>query len=234
MTSLPPPSADGSASASGAPQRRKRGRPPVENLEESRRTQIVRSAVAVFAQHGYEATTVSEIARHAGIGQGTIYRYVASKRDLLDLVFDYSVEQLMQAAQPDLLTAAPPTSVTDLIDRVDHGLTTLEVALDQHPELLSLVLVEAAAIDEELKLRILGLEATVARIAVGMFEQAQDAGLLRPGADPEVCGLLAVKLLLPASLRAVMGQRDPGQQARYRTALLDFARHAFFVPEDAR
>ena len=67
-----------------------------------------------------------------------------------------------------------------------------------------------------------------------MFEQAQDAGLLRPGADPEVCGLVAVKLLLPVGLREVMGQRDPAQWARYRAALLDFVRHAFFVPQDAR
>jgi hypothetical protein len=53
--------------------------------------------------------------------------------------------------------------------------------------------------------------------------------LLRPGADPEVLGLLATKLLLPAGLREVMGQRDSAIRDRYRAALIDFTRHAFFA-----
>lgn len=213
---------------------RRRGRPPVENLREDRRAQIIASALAVFAEKGYEATSVSDIARHAGIGQGTIYRYIGSKRELLDLVFDHSVEELMSAARPEQLTAAPPTRRDEFLDRADEVLAAVDAALDRQPQLLSLVLVEASAIDEELKLRILGLEATVASIAAGLFEQAQDAGLLRPGADPEVCGLLATKLLLPGGLREVMGQRDPATRARYRDAVIDFARHAFFVEDGSR
>src|SRR5699024_3918674 len=122
-----------------------------------------------------------------------LYRYVSSKRELLDLVFDYSVEHLLQVAQTEALTAAAPTTATELLDRVGEVLTSVETALDREPELLSLVLVEASAIDEELKLRILGLEATIASLVVGVFAQAQDSGLLREGADPEVCGLLATK-----------------------------------------
>ncbi|MGV0689924.1 TetR/AcrR family transcriptional regulator [Mycolicibacillus trivialis] len=213
---------------------RRRGRPPVENLREDRRAQIIASALAVFAEKGYEATTVSDIARHAGIGQGTIYRYIGSKRELLDLVFDHSVEELMGAAQPELLTVAQPTGPQEFLDRAEAVLTAVDAALDRQPQLLSLVLVEASAIDEELKLRILGLEATVARIAAGLFDQAQEAGLLRPGADPEVCGVLATKLLLPGGLREVMGQRDPAIRARYRAAVIDFVRRGFFVERDPR
>ena len=213
------------------PPRRKRGRPPIENLEEQRRAQIIASAVTVFAERGFEATTMSDIARHAGVGQGTIYRYVTSKRELLDLVFDYSVEQVIGVIRPVLLAEKPLAGPADLFDRFDAALAALTEAVDRQPELLSLVMVEVSAIDEELKLRALGMEATVVRMTASLFEEAQDAGFLRPGADPEVFGLLATKLLLPAGLREVMGQRDSATRDRYRLALLDFARHAFFTEQ---
>jgi AcrR family transcriptional regulator len=209
--------------------RRKRGRPPIENLEEQRRAQIIASAVSVFAERGFEATTMSDIARHAGVGQGTIYRYVTSKRELLDLVFDYSAEQVIGVIRPVLFTEKPLGRPADLFDRFDAALAALTEAFDRRPELLSLVVVEVSAIDEELKLRALGMEATVVRMTASLFEEAQDAGLLRPGADPEVLGLLATKLLLPAGLREVMGQRDSAIRDRYRAALIDFTRHAFFA-----
>lgn len=212
---------------------RRRGRPPIE--KELRREQIIAAAVAVFAEQGYEATTTADIARHAGVGQGTIYRHVPSKRDLLDLVFDYSVEQVMAALQPVLLADAPPTGAADFINRIDAAMRSIAETFDRRPELLSLVLVEAAAVDEELKLRVLGLEATVARMLARWCEDAKDAGVLRPAADPEVYGSLATKILLPAALREVMGQRDSQMRKRYRAAAIDLVRHAFFTDvEDER
>jgi len=216
------------------PPRRKRGRPPIENLEEQRRAQIIASAVAVFAERGFEAATMSDIARHAGVGQGTIYRYVASKRELLDLVFDYSVEEVVRVVRPMLFVDQPLNGPADVLDRLDAALSAITETFDRQPELLSLVVVEVGAMDEELKLRMLGVEATVERMAASLFEEAQDAGFIRPSLDPEVLGLLATKLLLPAGLREVMGQRDAATRDRYRSALAEFARHALFTEETDR
>ena len=91
------------------------------------------------------------------------------------------------------------------------------------------MLVEAAAVDEELKLRVLGLEATLARIVTRWCEDAKDAGCIRPAVDPEVFGMLATKMLLPAALREVMGQRDPQMRNRYRSAVIDLVRYGLFA-----
>jgi AcrR family transcriptional regulator len=48
-----------------------------------RRAQILAAASRVFARHGFHRTTVREIAREAGLADGTIYLYFASKRELL-------------------------------------------------------------------------------------------------------------------------------------------------------
>ncbi|MEB3031979.1 helix-turn-helix domain-containing protein [Mycolicibacter sp. MYC340] len=211
--------------------RRGRGRPPSPGLEDRRRAQIIAAAVAVFTERGYTDATMADIARHAGIGQGTLYRYVPSKRELLDLVFDYSVEQVVGAAEPALRLDEPPRSPAELLGRFDAAVQALTELFNRRPELLALVAVEAAAMDEELKLRLLGLESTVARMAARLCEDAQDAGLLRAGADPQVCGLLVTKTLLPPGLRQVLGQLDEAGRTRYHRAILDFVRHALLVDE---
>lgn len=44
---------------------------------------ILDTAVKIFFQKGFNATTTSEIAREAGVAEGTIFRYFKTKKELL-------------------------------------------------------------------------------------------------------------------------------------------------------
>lgn len=48
-----------------------------------RKTEIALVALDLFAEHGFEATSISQVAQAAGIGKGTIYEYFESKDDLI-------------------------------------------------------------------------------------------------------------------------------------------------------
>lgn len=50
---------------------------------EQRRTQLIDTALALFAERGIEATRVSDIAEAAGVAQGLLYHYFRSKDELL-------------------------------------------------------------------------------------------------------------------------------------------------------
>src|SRR5687768_10053474 len=52
-------------------------------LASARRTQILDAAATVFASHGFHGATIKQIARAAGIADGTIYIYFPSKDALL-------------------------------------------------------------------------------------------------------------------------------------------------------
>jgi AcrR family transcriptional regulator len=54
-----------------------------EQLIEARRAQILDAAATVFAEKGFHRATTKEIARVAGVSEGTIYNYFDSKDDLL-------------------------------------------------------------------------------------------------------------------------------------------------------
>jgi TetR/AcrR family fatty acid metabolism transcriptional regulator len=55
---------------------------------------ILEAAVKVFAEHGFFQSTVSQIAREAGVADGTIYLYFKNKDDILVQFFSYKTRQV--------------------------------------------------------------------------------------------------------------------------------------------
>ena len=64
-----------------------------ERNTKERRAALVEAAYALFAQQGYAATTMDDVAARAGVSRRTAFRYFASKEDL---VFPYREERLAQ------------------------------------------------------------------------------------------------------------------------------------------
>jgi len=59
-----------------------------EQQKRVRRETIFRAAARLFAARGYNATTVDDIARAAGISVPTFYAYVTSKADLMVALYE--------------------------------------------------------------------------------------------------------------------------------------------------
>lgn len=52
-------------------------------VRESKEQAILEAAIKIFAEKSYNGTTTSEIAKEAGVAEGTIFRYFKTKKDLL-------------------------------------------------------------------------------------------------------------------------------------------------------
>ncbi|MFZ3495286.1 TetR/AcrR family transcriptional regulator [Streptomyces sp. 5.8] len=73
------------------------GRPSLtERRRETTRYEIAEAAAALFSERGYEATTVDDIARAAGISLRTFYRYCPAKEDALTPVLTAGVATLVE------------------------------------------------------------------------------------------------------------------------------------------
>lgn len=60
-----------------------------------RRDRIFTAAVEKFAENGAEQTTMQEIAKAAGVGKGTLYRYFDDKEDLISSLIEMGFERLI-------------------------------------------------------------------------------------------------------------------------------------------
>jgi len=69
------------------------------SLTTDKREAILRAATSVFAHNGYFNSKVADIAREAGVADGTVYLYFKSKEDILHSIFDRNVEEALDAAR---------------------------------------------------------------------------------------------------------------------------------------
>lgn len=84
-----------------SPARARAGRPARPALGERydrRRADVVQAAAAVFAEHGYERTSVAELAERLGLATGALYHYFSGKEQLLISICDQLMSPLLSAS----------------------------------------------------------------------------------------------------------------------------------------
>jgi TetR/AcrR family fatty acid metabolism transcriptional regulator len=67
-----------------------------------KREAILREAIKVFAQKGYFNSKVADIAKEAGIADGTVYLYFKSKEEILHSVFDRAMEEFIAEGKREI------------------------------------------------------------------------------------------------------------------------------------
>src|SRR5512140_1368151 len=72
-----------------------------------KRERILDAAETIFARHGFFAAKVSDVAKEAGVADGTIYLYFKSKDDLLISLFERRMQQLNTALKAAIAGKAP-------------------------------------------------------------------------------------------------------------------------------
>jgi AcrR family transcriptional regulator len=84
-----------------------------ERSKARRRAAIITAAAMLFAERGYDATTIADIAAEAEVAPRTVATYFASKQDIAMARFGDLVDSLTRA----LCERAPTESVTDVLGR---------------------------------------------------------------------------------------------------------------------
>jgi len=72
-----------------------------EKMREEKRTLIMDVALEYFAKEGYHNTTITHIAKHAGISKGLMYNYFESKEELLSSIINRSMDEISGYFDPD-------------------------------------------------------------------------------------------------------------------------------------
>jgi len=83
--------------------------PPQQERSRRKRDALLQSALVLFAERGYEQTSIEEIAHHAAVAVGGFYQHFASKRQILLVLMDRLLQEASMltleaksAALPDI------------------------------------------------------------------------------------------------------------------------------------
>lgn len=66
-----------------------------EEIRKEKMQLIMDSALELFAQFGYETTSINRIARKAGISKGLMYNYFQSKEQLIEAILNKGIDEML-------------------------------------------------------------------------------------------------------------------------------------------
>ena len=89
------------------------GAPRWRRRSQARPGEIVQAALDVFAEKGFAAAKLDEIASKAGVSKGAIYLYFATKQDIFRAVVEQGVAPNLDFVRAAL--AAPTDNFADLL-----------------------------------------------------------------------------------------------------------------------
>jgi AcrR family transcriptional regulator len=75
------------------------GRPIKQEGDKDTKEKILEVSIGLFANNGFEKTTIRQIAAAIGLTEGAVYRHFSGKEELLDCIFDHA-EQLLFTPLP--------------------------------------------------------------------------------------------------------------------------------------
>ncbi len=157
---------------------------------EARRTQILEAAWSCFALRGYHETTMQDICKQSGLSYGALYRYFASKEDILRATSERArAEAYSLVAQARADTPAPLEAVARLGEAVFGSV--------REPNFDAMTNVHLQLLPETLRrpefLEIMRGEIAAWRTSLtALLRDAYDAGQLPPEVDPEGLALLLI------------------------------------------
>lgn len=185
---------------------------PLRADAERNRARIVVAARAVFAEHGL-GVTLDEVARHAGVGVGTVYRRFPGKDALISAVFDHVIDEIAALVDSAAADPDPWAGFTGMVmamaerQAADRGLFELCTRADfGQVERIARIFVPATDI---------------------LVARAKERGALRADFEAGDIGPLMVMIAASAELTRSI---DPGLWRRYARLLLDGLRPGSAAP----
>lgn len=164
---------------------------------------LVQAAREIFAEQGFSAT-LHDIAAHAGVGVGTIYRNFSSKQQIIETLYEEAIERVLVGVHEALGIADPWQAlvtffeVTGSSQAADQGLTAMFLGS------------ESSKPFDQTATRIL-------EAVSPLFDRARAAGVVREGIS--VTDILPIFAMLDAVYH--LSDETPGLWRRYLAILLD-------------
>lgn len=137
------------------------------------RQRLIRAALELFTAAGYHATTTPQIAKKAGVAEGTMYRHFDGKQELLNELYRASARWAMRLIEETDARGGP---AQERLTRLGHALV---VGAARDPAVVQIFLLDrhGALLDAESRDAATAFRVALERLAA----QGKAEGAIRPG-----------------------------------------------------
>jgi TetR/AcrR family fatty acid metabolism transcriptional regulator len=168
---------------------------------EARRRAILESAVRVFAENGFFAARIRDIAAGAGVAEGTIYLYFDGKDDLLLTAFRDKVAEFCASVR-DLLSSSLPFQ-----ERLSRFVAHQFESIEADPPLATVLLLESRQSSKFYGGAVRDVLRAYAQAIDELLASGQHSGELRPDADVPLARRMLIGALEEIELEWLLGDR---------------------------
>jgi NAD(P) transhydrogenase len=201
---------------------RRRGRPPKAQAGATKAA-LLRAALDLFAERGYEGTSVRAIARAVGLSESVLYAHFENKRAIFEAVLGQlgpvSAIQILDSADPGLAGEDPAGFILTLVDQIAQ-----EWSSPPSRQLISLMTRDGLIHDPAL---MAGIFNAVGKLAALFDRWIRDGRIPADAGSPQD---LAYALMAPVGLARVLWLHNDAKPEEIAAARERSARHAeFFV-----
>jgi AcrR family transcriptional regulator len=162
-----------------------------EQAKVERRERLYEAALSLFREQGYEATTVAQITKRAGLAKGTFFNYFSTK----DAVLRYLGAREVGRLGATSLSASRGSS----LGKLKRLLSALGGSLEKDRELVCLIFRSGISVPQLLAGDAGGF--SVQPTASLLIRQAQRAGEINPMLDPDALAAALDALYLQQLVR---------------------------------
>ena len=165
-----------------------------------KRERILTAAERIFARHGFFAAKVSDVAKEAGVADGTIYLYFKSKDDLLISLFERRMQQVNETLAGAVKGKSPREQLRALIR------TYLQLVHDEPTaaEVLTIELRQSSKFMKEYENPVF---ADFLRLLGGIIAAAQDKGEITTQIPSQVAARMIFGMLDELALSWVLAKK---------------------------
>jgi AcrR family transcriptional regulator len=194
---------------------RPRAAPRWRRRKDERPAEIIAAALASFAERGYAATRLDDIAQRAGVTRGTLYLYFPSKEELFKAVVRQRVVPVLERGEATIAAAGDvptPALLASLIE--SFPALAVEAPISAIPKL---VIAEAGNFPDLARFYLDEVVARGRRLIKALIARGVARGEFRPVAEESFFCVIA-PMLLAMLWRHSLGAHDDSMLDAHRLA----------------
>lgn len=152
----------------------------VQARAEDKHKRILQAAIKVFAKNGFYNSKVSEIAKEAGVADGTIYLYFKNKDDILISLFEEEMERIIQNMKQEIEKGKDP------FEKLKRFAFVQLNSKKQNPDLAAIMEVELRQSSKFMKEYVNKKFIEYLKIISSIIKEGQELELIKKELDPIV------------------------------------------------